>query len=206
MVVDIKRMGDPKTCPDHSSIPFEDLQEYTLAAKKLIAAEAPKIKTGLAQEVLADADALSRCVEAVIQADWRWDGHTGTKYGYRKQRVIWTLQNWVSRQAKIKSKQTASLNMVVARGDGKDLALSDVLPSGQPTPLQEAIAAEELGILDTMLGHLNERERQIVEMYYLEGKVMAEIGEEFGCSRQRVDQILKRAVSSLQELAHVYSK
>ena len=59
--------------------------------------------------------------------------------------------------------------------------------------------------LNYVMGCLSEREKEIVMARFCEGKLMREIGgiQNFGISRQRIDQIEKRALHKLRECVKI---
>lgn len=95
-----------------------------------------------------------------------------------------------------------SLNMTVGVGDGDEV--QDFLRDGGPTP--EDITIERLDgetralWVDDALDRLNDRERQIIVNRFLvdEPQTLAELGEVFGVSKERVRQIEAKALGKLR--------
>lgn len=86
--------------------------------------------------------------------------------------------------------------------EGEDNSLLDVLtnddtPSTDATLTQESLARE----VDRVLHQLNEREREIVKMFFGIGgpeKTLEEIGAQFDLTRERVRQIKEKAINRLK--------
>lgn len=80
---------------------------------------------------------------------------------------------------------------------GQTNTLGDMLRSGNPTTDDHAETNEVSYTLSRALDYLNERERDVITLYYGVGRddhlTMAEIGEKKGLARERVRQIRKTA-------------
>lgn len=57
---------------------------------------------------------------------------------------------------------------------------------------------EELSKLNAAMGQLSERDRQIVQMYYFEGKTQQEIAAVFGVSQQALQKRMVRILSRIK--------
>lgn len=84
-------------------------------------------------------------------------------------------------------------------GTGGDWNLVDSIPSGDPCGYEYAARMEQINLLKGELGILPERERRIVSALYFNGKSISDIAAEQGVTRQRIDQIYKRALRRLSE-------
>ncbi len=73
------------------------------------------------------------------------------------------------------------------------------IPSGEPLPLDAIIIKEQVDILLEEINLLPERERDIINARFFDEKKLAEIARDQGVTRQRINQISKRAFSRLQE-------
>lgn len=67
----------------------------------------------------------------------------------------------------------------------------------QPAP--ENAELENMEEVQRLLGRLPPRDRQVVRMFYIEGKTYDEISEELGISRNTIGPILTRARDQLRE-------
>ncbi|MGK7312448.1 MAG: sigma-70 family RNA polymerase sigma factor [Candidatus Longimicrobiales bacterium M2_2A_002] len=71
---------------------------------------------------------------------------------------------------------------------------------GQGMAVEERLALQsELVRLRAELSTLSDRDREVIELYDLEGWTLREIGERFGVSESRVSQIRTRALGRLRE-------
>jgi RNA polymerase sigma factor (sigma-70 family) len=84
-------------------------------------------------------------------------------------------------------------------GAGGDWSLVDSIPSGDPCGYEYAARMEQIDLLKGQLRILPERERRIVSDLYFNGKSMGDIAVEQGVTRQRIDQISKRALRRLSD-------
>ena len=85
-------------------------------------------------------------------------------------------------------------------GEDLDHPLSDVLAA--PTPDYDAVVAhaELRQALDRSLSRLTERERDVLWLRYANQLTLEEIGVYFGCTRERIRQIEKAALTTLREM------
>ena len=86
----------------------------------------------------------------------------------------------------------------VAIGQGSDReSFSSTIPSGEPSPLNALIFKEQVEILHEEINKLPPRERDIINARFFEDKPLADIAREQDVSRQRINQISKRAFNRL---------
>ncbi len=101
------------------------------------------------------------------------------------------------------SRSPASLDAKIdAEGDSE---LSDVVPNATVTsPLDEMISGNLKSDMSDLMKHLSPREREIMEMRFGlvkgEGQTLEEIGKKFKISRERVRQIVNKAIANLREV------
>ena len=90
-------------------------------------------------------------------------------------------------------------------GDGEDGTLAILLEDLQaPQPQEELIREELAGTMETLLGMLNHRQRQVLRLHFgMDDGVchsLEDIGGMLGISKERVRQIEKQAMDKLQKL------
>ena len=83
---------------------------------------------------------------------------------------------------------------------GSDSDLLHLLPSAEPSPLDEAERRDRWEHVGLQLSHLPERDQQVLEWRYLtpERQKLSVVGEQLGCSRERARQIEQRALLRLR--------
>jgi len=86
---------------------------------------------------------------------------------------------------------------------GEENRLLDVLPNeGTPSPDQNLMAESLKMEIEKALSTLNEREAEVIRLYYgLNGEhslTLEEIGEKFNLTRERVRQIKEKAIKRLK--------
>jgi RNA polymerase sigma factor for flagellar operon FliA len=69
---------------------------------------------------------------------------------------------------------------------------------GAPDPMAVVQAAETLRQLALAVAQLEERDRDVVRLYYLENRTLAEIGRLLGVTESRVCQLHTRLVGRLR--------
>ncbi len=104
------------------------------------------------------------------------------------------------RQLLIDYARTAMLSLegCLINGDEDDgNSLMDTLADADD-PYEELMEREQTRALITALENLNERERQVIQLYYYEGLTFKEIGQVMNISESRVYQIHTRALARLR--------
>lgn len=92
---------------------------------------------------------------------------------------------------------------VNATDDSADGELADLVEDlATPRPDEQAVEILEREVLRRSFRHLSERERQVLELRYgldePDGKTLAEIGERFELTRERIRQIEEKALTKLR--------
>ena len=83
---------------------------------------------------------------------------------------------------------------------GSESDLLQLLPSAEPSPLEEAERHDRWERVGMQLRHLPERDQQVLRWRYLtpERRKLSVVGEQLGCSRERARQIEQRALLRLR--------
>lgn len=192
---------------------FDSLTTYINLAKKTISKFAPKHYNGLAAEMLSSDDAIADVANAIMQADWKFDpnrtGKTGdkkTRYSYRNQCAIWAIKSYISNKYK-KKKPSMSLNF---ENDSNSEVSSNIADTTMTTPEKLLINLESrqnlTEDLETLLDShlLNEKQKDQIKLYYLEGLTLSEIGKRYNVSREAVRQNIKRAIKNIRDYDSSY--
>jgi len=79
--------------------------------------------------------------------------------------------------------------------DGTNMVES--IPSGDPCGYEFAAKMEQINALKTEVEKLPRREREIVSAIHFGGKSVSAVAKEQGVTRQRIDQVQRRAVKKL---------
>ncbi len=83
--------------------------------------------------------------------------------------------------------------------DEKNGAVSELLADDRaPDPMAVVQARETLRQLSVAVGQLEERDRTVIRLYYLENRTLAEIGRMLGVTESRVCQLHSRLVGRLR--------
>ena len=80
-----------------------------------------------------------------------------------------------------------------------EIYVEEIIEDEDQDILRDLISVENRQRLFTALEQLPHREKKVLEMYYLHGKNLKQIGQEFSITESRACQIRKAAISSLQK-------
>ncbi|MGI5479071.1 RNA polymerase sigma factor SigF [Streptomyces lavendofoliae] len=90
---------------------------------------------------------------------------------------------------------STSLDAAITNGDDDDTALADFI--GAEDPGMELV--ENFQSLAPLIGRLDDRDRRILHLRFVEELTQAEIGEELGVSQMHVSRLLNRMLGRLRE-------
>ncbi len=186
---------------------YESLSTYLMLAKKIINKFAPKF---IVKHMLNDEDAISDVAVALMNADKNFDpdrqgtnNFKKTLYSYRNQCGLWAIKTYVTKQ--YKTKKVNSLDYVF--DDDNNTLYSTIPDSKNKDPLTILIDNEQKDNTESDIAFilnsdiLNDKQKDQIRMYYFENKSLAEIGKEYGVTREAIRQSIKRALSSIRTLA-----
>jgi RNA polymerase sigma factor (sigma-70 family) len=195
---------------------FDNLEDYLILAKKSISKFANSTYSGLAKKMLKDEDAISAVANAIMMADWRWDenytnqkGTKKTKYSYRNQCAIWAIQTYATTNAKHhkKIKDVYSLDYT---NENLDIGgMHNCIYSTTDTPEEILIDREKQNTIQEFIDYimnlesLTARQKDYINLYYLEGFTFEKIGNKYGITREAVRQGLNKAIDSIKEAVNV---
>lgn len=215
MSVHIESIGNQKiSYPDHKNIEFYSLSEYITLAKKSISTFANRFYHGLAAKMLRDEDAISNIAYAIMLADWRYnENHTGknkqakTRYSYRNQCALWAIKTHVSKNRNIKKTGASSysLDYVSSHNDNDNDAYAYVVDMKCHPPIEDLIQNEEIQsnslLIDNLLGNpnLSTKQKEYVQLYFLEGYTFDQIGKKFSLTRESVRQSIIKAIQIMKK-------
>lgn len=106
------------------------------------------------------------------------------------------LENWLEQ---VSYTNIAALDEALDLGDGDNVAIVDTLQdTSSPSPQESLDDAEMRRLLRDAIGRLNDREQQVLALYYFEGMTLGQVGEILGVTESRVCQIHTKAVLRLK--------
>lgn len=87
---------------------------------------------------------------------------------------------------------------VPSNGDDESSSVIDSFHSDD----EDLLAANDRMVLADAMQKLSDTERDLLTMYYVDGRTQKEIGERLGISQVQVSRLLRRAEARLRKLAH----
>ncbi|MDX1510850.1 MAG: RNA polymerase sigma factor WhiG [Nitriliruptorales bacterium] len=106
------------------------------------------------------------------------------------------LETWLEQ---VSYTNIAALDEALDVGQGEHVAIVDTLQdTSSPSPQQSLDDAEMKRLLRDAIDRLNEREQQVLALYYFEGMTLGQVGEILGVTESRVCQIHTKAVLRLR--------
>jgi RNA polymerase sigma factor for flagellar operon FliA len=98
-------------------------------------------------------------------------------------------------------KQVRSSEAVFSDSDA--VLLEDTLTEDSVATIDMLIASESREKVQEAITQLSDREREILEGYYFDGKNLRQIGVEMGVTESRVCQIRKTALESIRKILSI---
>tara|TARA_R110000824_G_scaffold104833_1_gene248528 strand:- start:3434 stop:3958 length:525 start_codon:yes stop_codon:yes gene_type:complete len=166
---------------------MDSLAEYDITAKKILMTVAPSV----ALIIINDPDRFGYVVGEVMKADWKWNGN-GTKYGYRKQRVIWAVKKILSSIKK--NQKTLSLHQLVK--DSSNTIL-DIVDNRHKSLVDEY---DYVGFIRKKVENssvLSIREKECIISYCFDDASLRDTGTKLGIHRESVRQNVRRGLRKL---------
>jgi predicted DNA-binding protein YlxM (UPF0122 family) len=162
---------------------YLSLKEYQNIAAKLLSASFPRV----AGHIMQDNEKFGEVVSALMMADWNFDGR-GSLYGYRKQRVHWTIMGL------IKDKPNLSLNFNIT----DSLELVDTLPDKEQYDSVEYNDRKDF-LRDKITNSkvLTEKEKTCISQYLTEDVELAKIADDLDIHKEAVKMSIRRGLSKL---------
>jgi RNA polymerase sigma factor for flagellar operon FliA len=106
------------------------------------------------------------------------------------------LEEWLEQ---VSYTNVAALDEALDLGQGEQIAIVDTLQdTSSPSPQQSLDEAEMRRLLREAIGRLNDREQQVLALYYFEGMTLGQVGEVMGVTESRICQIHTKAVLRLR--------
>jgi DNA-binding NarL/FixJ family response regulator len=174
----------------------ENLAYYTLLARHLIAEHAPGY---IAREMLKSDDAIANMVTALALADVNWNPNKPrNRFTFRKRRVLWEISRYIARKIKNKHK-TGGTNSLSIHNASR-MKLNSLISRESVDSLDQLVQQEEKESLAQYIRDhklTDKQEKYLIR--YLEGASWAEIGREYGISRQAVQHAISDVVYNIRK-------
>lgn len=216
MLLQINGIGKQKIkYKDHTNVAFDSLDDYLVLAKKVIA----KFGHSMSTKMLKDEDAIASVANALMMADWRWDenyqntkGTKKTKYSYRNQCAIWAIQTYISKEYKNHKKYNNiySLDYVI-ESENSPTVYNLVKDNKRLTPEEIVLEKEKLENIQKLtdmilnLECISDRQKDYVQLYYIESQTFESIGKKYGITREAVRQGLNKAIETIRSCINEFS-
>lgn len=185
---------------------YDTLSNYITLAKKIIS----KFAKSSAKDMLKNEDAVADVAHAIMTADWKYDkdrigkttGKQKTRYSYRNQCAIWSIQTYLTKKSK--QKHILSIDNTINNDDNTYDAF--IINDEDKQPIDQIIQDENIKLTNDLIemifesNILNDRQKEQIEMYYLKSYTLQKIGEHFGVTREAVRQSIKNSIRKLQEI------
>lgn len=144
--------------------------------------------------ILDNDDLFSNMTTAIMIADFTHDSNRGSLRHWRTQNCMWTL-NRTFYKNKIRP-ETLNNNISEAFNYA-------VEPSYNQTPFDDILQKEEYTILDEKIDSLEQKEKEILRLYYQDNLTEKEIGKIYSITQQRVSKILIQAKRRLHNESRI---
>lgn len=181
---------------------LEDLDTYLKIAQKTIMAMAPKIRSGLAEEMLNSEDAIANIAHWIMIADCKFDGR-GNKFGYRKACAQFAIKKYNHRGLNDKH-DIWSIDKII-HSDESEIRLGDLLEDDVVSPdahiNQNEQRAEMLKVINKLreLGEITDLAVMYIKQYYFEDMTLQEIANLRSVSKQSVQNLLSKTLKIIRD-------
>lgn len=186
---------------------FDNLSTYITLAKKTIAKFGGSMYPSSVKDMLKNEDVIADIANAIMYADWRWDaerkgfeGKSKTKYSYRNQCAIWAIKTYMTnRHKKNRFKLSSSLdkeestymsNVACENTEDPYDYIEDIESTNNLKEIFESIFTSNI---------LNDKQKQQMKEYYYNNKTLAQIGKEYGVTREAVRQNIQKGLKKIKE-------
>lgn len=163
-------------------------KEYEIIAKRVLY---NFCNNAVAEHIYTDPIKFGTVVGAVMTADWKWNG-TGSKYGYRKQRVQWAVYRILQ--------ESNSTNKIFKMIPFSQFEHDDFYVE---SPKSFTSQIEQNDYMDYIEGKINtsnilsDNEKQVLIGKIIKNKTIKEMSEEFGTLKESIRQTLQRGIEKI---------
>jgi len=186
---------------------YDTLEEYTSTAKKIIAKY--NSRSGINNNFLKNEDVISDVASAIMYADWKWDsdrvgkvtGKKKTKYSFRNQCAIWAIKTYITN---IKKKNKINV-LDIDLQDNKEFVSNYIEDTRHEEPIVNAETNEYYADIRDLIDQittsdlLTDKQKEQIQMYYLDEMTLSQIGKVYGVTREAVRQNIKKGIKAIQE-------
>ncbi len=199
--------------PAIESQEFLPLKEYIHISKKIISFYC-KGKKSLAKALLSSDDAISSVTEQLIMGDWRWKPEYVKKIyddsgniletkvfkisrrSYRHKCGVWAIKSYLDHNRTIKkNKRLPSLDFEFLPNSNEPTTLYDVIEDNV-VEVDDSVKKKVTFLLNN--SKLSEAQKKTVQLYFLEGLTLEEVGVKLGITKQGAQQNVQRALSNMR--------
>jgi RNA polymerase sigma factor (sigma-70 family) len=181
---------------------YETLDSYMRIAKKTISKFAAKMYPSLVKEMLNNDETVSEIAEAIMIADWKWDGERKGKktgmgknlYSYRNQCAIWAIKTYVTQKYRRSNKEKAQQDYIKSVSFSRD---DDPYKIISEKELQNNIKIDINRIIEIV--PLSEKQRDQLKLYYYEDKTLSDIGKIYNVTREAVRQNINKSLTIIKK-------
>lgn len=151
--------------------------------------------------LIKDEDAIAFVARFMMDADCKYDGKTGTREGFRWKYAEYAVKTIISRRKN--KKKTISIN--TERGDDGfkfENSLTRDKASNNPN---NNIIPDVIHLVNNAV-YLNDREKGCIKANFIDAKNYQEIADDLGITRERVRQIVDKALYKIRKNCECSSK
>jgi len=174
------------------------LDDYYEIARRCIGAFA---SGSVRHNMFKNEDAISFVAEHLMYATCRWIPDGGRTFrSYLNQCSIWAIQRWILISKKAIATSCKSLD--VRYGNDEDnQGRYAIIADDCDTPVDELCQREEQdAIRHIMDSELTDRQRECIELMYIQGLSGADTARELGISRQAVEQCTSKGLTKIRTI------
>lgn len=206
-----KKLYNPRHERPKSTDRFTSLEEYEVIAEKQIKYFCKRYYPHLTKSFLENEERISDVMYENMVADWEWDPSRGmTLATYRNSRAFWVIKGLAEKMGKKKKivfyhqsdfeNRFKNTELHGTSGGGFDETIYN--QRTYENKLDPRLIFHQKDLLESLFVVLPERERYIMNYYYISSMTLEEIGQKLEpkMTRQRVHQIIADTKKKLEQV------
>ena len=150
-------------------------------------------------KLIKNEDAIAFVARFMMDADSRYDEKTGTREGFRWKYAEYAVKSFINRDRKKRKMLSINATFKNSTYDSRGSSLEKILTKDIIPHNSNNSAIPDVIQLINNAPYLNDRERNCILAKFVDSKNYQEIGDSLGITRERVRQIIDKAIYKVRK-------